>query len=248
MSFTYSIIIPAYNEETLLPATLQALKHAMSGIEAPGEIIVVDNNSNDATAAIATEHGTQVVFEPINQISRARNTGARTASGKYLVFLDADTTVSSTLLNQALANLESGDCCGGGVVVNGRGPLPVAVQRTLNFWNQMSVKFQWAAGCFIYCLREAFDDVGGFSERVYASEEIWLSRRLGAWGRKYGFTFKIITDPPVLTSMRKIYWYSGRQTLCLLLPILVFPPAVFFRKLCSSWYRRPEVKPDIEGV
>ena len=86
----YSVIIPAFNEEELLPATLVALREAMKEINRPGQIIVVDNNSSDATAEIAKAHGALVVFEPKNQISRARNAGAAAATGSFLVFVDAD--------------------------------------------------------------------------------------------------------------------------------------------------------------
>ena len=44
----YSIIIPAYNEEELLPQTLKAINKAMAGVSRySGELIVTDNNSTD---------------------------------------------------------------------------------------------------------------------------------------------------------------------------------------------------------
>jgi glycosyltransferase involved in cell wall biosynthesis len=49
----YSVIIPAYNEEVLLPATLASLNLAMGSMTHKGEIIVVDNNSTDKTKQIA---------------------------------------------------------------------------------------------------------------------------------------------------------------------------------------------------
>ena len=64
-----------------------------------GEVLVVDNNSSDQTASVAKSQKVKVVFEPINQISRARNTGARSARGRFLVFLDADTQISFELLH-----------------------------------------------------------------------------------------------------------------------------------------------------
>jgi cellulose synthase/poly-beta-1,6-N-acetylglucosamine synthase-like glycosyltransferase len=51
--FAYSVIIPAYNEEALLPATLSGLHLAMDSIPHKGEIIVVDNHSTDNTKNIA---------------------------------------------------------------------------------------------------------------------------------------------------------------------------------------------------
>ena len=47
---SYSVIIPAYNEESFLPGTLAGLKSAMATVQLPGEIIVVDNDSTDNTA------------------------------------------------------------------------------------------------------------------------------------------------------------------------------------------------------
>ena len=85
----YSIVIPAYNEEELLPRTLHALAAAMATTDLLGEVVVTDNNSTDATAAVAAAHGARVVFEPINQISRARNCGAAAALGDFLIFVDA---------------------------------------------------------------------------------------------------------------------------------------------------------------
>ena len=116
-TFSVSIVIPAYNEEPFLPDTLVALDAAMNEIGERGQVIVVDNNSTDATARVAEEHGAEVVFEPVNQISRARNAGAAAAGGKHLIFLDADTLLPAELLRTALDNLESGTCCGGGALV-----------------------------------------------------------------------------------------------------------------------------------
>ena len=75
-----SIVIPAYNEEKLLPRTLQSVQAAAGAFTAAGwtfELIVCDNNSTDGTALLARAGGARVVFEPLNQIARARNTGAR---------------------------------------------------------------------------------------------------------------------------------------------------------------------------
>jgi glycosyltransferase involved in cell wall biosynthesis len=79
-----SIIIPAFNEEKLLGETLAHIKLAadiFTGIGWEIELIVCDNNSTDRTADIARAAGANVVFEPVNQISRARNSGAAAAVG-----------------------------------------------------------------------------------------------------------------------------------------------------------------------
>ena len=238
MGISYSIIIPAYNEAVLLPATLDAVAAAMAAVEAPGEVIVVDNNSSDTTAQVAEAHGTRLVFEPHNQIARARNAGAAAATGDTLVFLDADTILPPDVLRQALANIAAGGCCGGGACVAVGAASRRWVRTAMRFWNWLSVRKGWAAGCFVYCRRDGFDAVGGFSEKVYASEEIWFSRKLGKWGRGRGLTFKIVTTPHVHTSGRKL----GQPIRVLLttLVLTVFPFGVRFRFLCGHWYRRPK--------
>jgi len=64
----YSIVLPAYNEEALLPATLGRLREAMAEVPLRGEIVVCDNNSSDRTAEAAAAAGARVVLEPKNQI------------------------------------------------------------------------------------------------------------------------------------------------------------------------------------
>ena len=239
MGISYSIIIPAYNEAVLLPATLDAVAAAMAAVKAPGEVIVVDNNSSDTTAQVAEAHGTRLVFEPHNQIARARNAGAAAATGDTLVFLDADTILPPDVLRQALANIAAGGCCGGGACVAVGAASRRWVRTAMRFWNWLSVRKGWAAGCFVYCRRDGFDAVGGFSEKVYASEEIWFSRKLGKWGRGRGLSFKIVTTPHVHTSDRKLRDQPIRLFLSTLV-LLVFPFGVRFRFLCGHWYRRPD--------
>jgi glycosyltransferase involved in cell wall biosynthesis len=239
MTVAYSVIIPAYDEQEYLPTTLSALQKAMKAIDMVGEVIVADNNSHDRTAEIAREHGSIVVFEPVNQISRARNAGVKAARGRYLIFLDADTILSTALLQQALDHLSSGACCGGGGKVVYEGAFPGIVRGATELWNYFSVKFDMAAGCFIYCLKEAFDAVGGFSQNVYASEEIWFSWKLRAWGKQHHMDFRIIGSPPLITSSRKLKWFSLLQLAAMLMVFCFFPFAIRFRPLCRLWYERP---------
>ncbi len=239
MTIDYSIIIPAYNEQDWLSQTLSALEAAMQTLPWPGEVIVVDNNSSDQTPLIARQHHARVVFEPVNQISRARNTGARAAKGHYLIFLDADTLLSADLLQAALGNLASGECCGGGVLVDFDKPIKPLARAALNFWNRAALKFGLAAGCFVYCLREGFEAIGGFSEKVFASEEIWFSQQLQAWGRQRQMAFHVIPSPRIVTSSRKLDWFSPFEMILTLVVITAFPFALRFRNACMHWYYRP---------
>lgn len=239
----YSLIIPAWNEAAFIADTLTLVLRAMRAVDSAGEhegeLIVVDNNSSDDTARIAQEQGVRVVFEPLNQISRARNRGASVATGDALIFLDADTSCSESLLAQVLNRLSAGLTVGGGSLIAPDKPISDSAMRGLQMWNGLSRRARLAAGCFVFSRRDAFVAVGGFSDRVYAGEEIILSRALKRWGRKRGMAFEIITHDPVITSVRKLEWYSTAQLLRQALLVLI-PGAVFSRRLCGTWYDEQE--------
>lgn len=239
MDTLYSVVVPAYNEELLLPKTLDDIRQAMAQIPESGELIVCDNNSSDNTAAIAKQYGASVVFEAHNQISRARNRGARNAQGKYLIFVDADTSISAELLQQALQNMQSAQCCGGGAVVALDSEIRPIVRLGLWLWNQLSIRLRLAAGCFVYCHRADFETLGGFSEAVYASEELWFSRRLHRLGKKRHMPFCIIKEFSASSSDRKSEWFSPGKQFILLAMLLLFPFLVRYRRFCAFWYKRP---------
>ena len=95
-----TIIIPAFNEEAYLPSTLDSIQTAAAQLrsdsDAEVDTIVVDNNSEDDTAAVAQSKGATVVHEPVQGIARARNAGAHHADGDVLVFVDADVILPPT--------------------------------------------------------------------------------------------------------------------------------------------------------
>lgn len=237
-----SIIIPAWNEAEWLPRTLAAVHRALADLPVFAEVIVVDNASTDTTAAIAREHGARVVSEVERQIARARNTGARAAFGNMLIFVDADTWPSGELLRAGWAALDSGRVCGGGAQVAFEDLDRGFYRSGTAVWNALARRFNLAAGCFVFATREAFEAVGGFSEQVYAGEEVVFSLHMQRWGRRHGQRFVVLPEPTVLTSKRKADWYPLWQHLGLLALLLVFPFALRFRRLCGFWYRRPKAE------
>lgn len=234
----YAIVIPAWNEADFLGDTLRSIQQAMQAVVGHhGDLIVVDNHSTDDTAAIAERAGVRVVFEPINQIARARNAGARAAGGDALVFIDADSAPPAALLQRALDRLDTGRVVGGGAMLAPDKPIDDLARSGLEFWNRIGRRLNVAAGCFLFVRRDAFDAIGGFDERVYAGEEIFLSRRLKRHGRRRGMRFEIIPEPPVITSVRKLEWYTPMQ-LARQAALVLIPGAVFSRFLCGTWYDR----------
>lgn len=238
-----SVLIPAYNEETLLGETLNSVhdSFAQLGIGATEyEIVVCDNNSTDRTSQVAAGHGAQVVFEPHNQISRARNAAAERARFPWLIFLDADTRLNAPLLKATLDLLGCGNICGGGALVQFDRLLFNDLANTflLACWNGISATLSLAAGSYVFCLRAAWEDVGGFEEGVYAAEEIYFSRKLKKWGRERRMRFLVLSATPVVTSARKIEWYGKRQLLRHMLS-MIRPGAIRRRESCALWYERP---------
>jgi glycosyltransferase involved in cell wall biosynthesis len=238
----YSIVIPAYNEASFLGRTLQTAKDAQSRFpDRTGEIIVVDNNSTDQTAQIAQNFGCTVVFEPVNQISRARNCGAEAAKGKYLIFLDADTIISEKLLAKTLELLDSGKIAGGGTLLDYSGTKLLRVKLLIQLWNFISRFRKLAAGLYLFCLRQAWQDIGGFDRSVYIAEELLFSKQLKKWAKKHKMKFRIL-DVPVRTSLRKFYWFSYK-TIVLSLAFGLFVKRN--KDKCRLWYdRNPAQKPN----
>ncbi|UHQ19925.1 glycosyltransferase family 2 protein [Lysobacter sp. KIS68-7] len=100
-----SIILPAKNEAEGLRQTLPGLRALMPD----AEVIVVDDGSTDATAAVAAEHGARVLSSPYAMGNGAAiKRGARAASGDVLVFMDADGQHNPADIPKLLERLEAG--------------------------------------------------------------------------------------------------------------------------------------------
>ena len=100
-----SVILPAKNEAEGLQRTLPALRAQLP----EAEVIVVDDGSTDATAAVAAEHGARVLSSPYSMGNGAAiKRGARAASGDILVFMDADGQHDPGHIEQLLRKIEAG--------------------------------------------------------------------------------------------------------------------------------------------
>jgi glycosyltransferase involved in cell wall biosynthesis len=235
-----SIVVPAYNEARGLPATLASIQRATDAFGTRGwshELIVCDNNSTDATADVARAAGANVVFEPHNQISRARNTGAAAASGNWLVFVDADSHPSTDLFADAADAIAGGRCLAGGATV-ALGPHAGRLARgVVALWNAISRARRLAAGSFIFCEAAAFREAGGFSLDLYATEELELFTRLKRIARASGRTIVILHRHPLVTSDRKARLYTKLELVRgLLKSMLTLGRTMRNRDDCYPWY------------
>jgi glycosyltransferase involved in cell wall biosynthesis len=225
-----SFIIPAHNEEFELARTLGAIRSAVSDVNQPYEIIVVDDASTDVTAEIASEAGATVI--PINrrQIAAARNAGGHAAQGEYLFFIDADTRINRDHVSGGIAALEGG-YAGGGARVAMDGFVPIWGRLLLRGFSSVYFGLNLGAGAFLFTTRRNFDVVGGFDEQYFAGEEVYFSLELKKLGG-----FKVLREP-VVTSARKLRMYSAKDFLPKFFGVIFRGPrGVRSREKLSLWY------------
>lgn len=192
-----SIVIPAFNEALHIRQCVAAARCAAEATGRPHEIIVVNDASEDDTAARARAAGARVIDVNRRQIAAVRNAGAAAATGELLVFIDGDTLVKPATLIATCDAVDRGFVAGGApVAFDAHADLPAGLAVAL--WNFISRVRRLAAGSYLFVTRQAFEAVGGFDEALFAAEEVNLSRRLH---RRWPFA---IVSPAVVTSSRKL--------------------------------------------
>ena len=209
-----SFVVPAFNEERELSASLEATRAAAESAAHPFEIIVVDDASTDATADIARRAGAHVISVNFRQIAAVRNAGGRAAVGDVLFFVDADTHILPSHVTEALAAVAAGSA-GGGARVKVAGPIPLWARFYIRMFCAIYFGLNFGAGAFLFTTRRNFLAIGGFEEEFFAGEEVYFTMALKKIGR-----FQLLHDP-VTTSGRKLRMHSARTVLGQSLAILV---------------------------
>ncbi len=196
-----SVIIPALNEE-------KYIANAMSGLAAQSfrsfEAIVVDGGSNDRTRALARKKA-RVIIDNGRGAASARNEGARIAKGGILLFLDADTRPTPSLLRiYHEAFLDPQTIAATGPIL----PLEKAKRRVRWGYKFVSVWFVKASmllgrpsfiGSNFAIRKDAFWKVKGFNKDMMTYEDWDLSNRLRRCGR-----MRYLNGAVVHTSIRRI--------------------------------------------
>lgn len=212
-----SVVVPAFNEARYLPRLLATLGEATRryrrGTERV-EVVVADNGSTDDTVAVAQSAGCAVVTVEPRVIAAVRNAGARTARGRVLAFVDADTQLHPETLN-AVADYFADDADPAGVLaVTGVVPErratgidatwvafgPVAV--LLGFGVPTSLSRCVPTG-MVCCRRDDWLAVGGYDERLRFAEDVAFLVALKRLGRRRGQTVGWLRDVPAVFSTRK---------------------------------------------
>lgn len=200
-----SLIIPVYNEEKLIEKTLISAMAAKllyeKDLNNAVQIIVVNNNSQDRTVEICKKYDVSIVFEKINNIARARNTGARYASGEVVCFLDADSEVSSNIFLLIKKYMQTNNYIGGGTKF--KLDRKNFIFSLIFVGSVLATHIIGLSGVLIYTKKIYFEELGGFDEKFYAAEDIDFVLRMRDFGNKKGKRYCNIYSGYVITSSRK---------------------------------------------
>jgi len=183
----FSVIIPTYNRADLLCIAIESvLAQTLNDCE----IIVVDDGSTDETMDVAASFSGRVRFlaQPNQGPGSARNFGAHSAQGEYLVFLDSDDCLfpwTLEIYRQAIGQAQRPAFLAG---------KPRRFQHQDELKEVMMEKLQivafsdylasgdawrwWGASSFVV-RRDAFEAVGGFVNDWINGEDADLALRLG---------------------------------------------------------------------
>ncbi len=184
MSNELTIVIPAKNEEKLLPRLLNSLLRQDYPLMSNTRVFVADALSTDATVEIAESFGDRLAIKviPGGLPSVGRNAGARLADTRYVLFLDADIELADpALLRRALAlmNRKRLHCVTTDIMCRDGRPSDDLLYVLNNIAQRGSRFFRpFATGMFMLVEKAVFDALGGFDERALYAEDYQLTRQI----------------------------------------------------------------------
>jgi glycosyltransferase involved in cell wall biosynthesis len=192
-----SVVIPTFQEEKYIAAILSKLVKIKPSIE----IIVVDGGSDDGTFKAAKRFTDKTYQIKERGISKARNYGARQASGDIVVFLDADVSPPSNFVEKVLETFNNANVVGATCHI-----MPAQPRFTefvfFQFYNlliRLCTKFKpHSRGEFLAVRKKDFLMVNGFDESMPCLEDHDLAHRLSKQGK-----FMFITSLTVYESLRR---------------------------------------------
>lgn len=103
-----SVVIPCLNEAETIAECVRGVREVLDESQLDGEIVVVDNGSDDGSGELAAQAGATVVREPRRGYGSAYLAGLRAATGDYIVMLDADLTYDFREIPAFVRELDAG--------------------------------------------------------------------------------------------------------------------------------------------
>lgn len=206
--YTFSVIIPAHNEEQYIGKCLKAVQRAAERVlPARVQIIVAANRCTDRTAEIAESFGALVIPNQDDCIGKIRNAAAKAASGKILVTVDADSCMSPDTLCEIRQMLSCGKYIGGGTRPTfdrmSPGIFCSSMYVALNMLPKAIRTRTIPAGGIFWCRKRDFDAIGGFDGTLVSLEDFDFAVRLNQYGRSKGLKYTVLRRSYFVTSSRK---------------------------------------------
>ncbi|TFV60770.1 glycosyltransferase [Mycobacterium sp. PS03-16] len=204
-----SVVIPCRNGASTLERQLDTL--LSQDTAAAFEVIVADNGSTDGTADLVRAYRTRdprvrlVDASVAPGVNVARNAGARSAHGRFILLCDADDLVHPGWLEANWRRLRDGaHCVGGGIDrVLEDGSL-LAAERMLYRTGRSTVPYANGANCGFSA--EAFACVGGFDESFAGgADEIDFFWRLAAAGYPLVLADGAVISKTQHTALRRVF-------------------------------------------
>ncbi len=176
-----SVVVPFLGRDA--DAELMAERLGGIRLQRDDELIVADNTASGAAAAIATRGARVVQARRERSSYHARNSGARAASGDWLLFIDADCRPEPGLIDAHLGDPPPGRCGAlTGAVLPERGQRALAARYATDrgFLNGAGADRGevWAVGGNLMVRRAAFEELGGFEEGIRSGGDVDLAWRL----------------------------------------------------------------------
>ena len=206
--YTFSVIIPAHNEEAYIGKCLKAVKSAAKYVVPDTvEIIVAANRCTDNTVSIAKRCGAKVIVNDDRCIAAVRNSGVRAARGRIIVTIDADSLMTKYSLFEIRSMLRSGRYIGGGANPRfDRASLGIAASSLYVAANLLPVMIKnrcYLSGAMFWFYKEDFEAIGGFDETLVSLEDLNFAVRLNRLGVGRGLKYGTLKRSYVTTSSRK---------------------------------------------
>lgn len=200
----YSLVIPAWNEEKLLPRLLESVdvaRQRYSPDPSSLEVIVADNASDDGTAAVARRFGCQVVPVEKRRIAAARNGGAAVATGEILCFVDADSRLHPDTFLEIDEVMRTGRIVAGASGVRME-RWSAGIFVTWCLMMPMVILMRMDTGV-VFCRREDFVAIGGYNEDRHYAEDVEFLLSMRRLGKPRGQKLVRLRRAKALASTRK---------------------------------------------
>lgn len=231
-----AIVIPAKNEEKLLPRLFASLLKQDYPLISNTRIFLADADSTDGTLQVVKEFSQRLAITVIRGglPSIGRNNGARCADSRYVLFVDADIEISdSTLLRRAvhLMKCKNLHCVTTDILCRNGGWADDFLYACNNLAQRLS-RFHkpFATGMFMLVDRTRLEELGGFDEQALYAEDYQLTRQIQA-GR-----FRVIRGGIYSTNRRFIKMGHATVMRCFLKTALHSRKPEYFRSKMHEAY------------